>query len=114
MPHSVALISTLAAGLGLALVIGLIATRLQLPPLVGYLIAGIIIGPATPGFVADIELSSQLAELGVMLLMFGVGLHFSLNDLLAVRKIAVPGAIVQIAVVLHAIADAAFGQTSPA
>ena len=98
MPHSVALISTLAAGLGLALVIGLIATRLQLPPLVGYLIAGIIIGPATPGFVADIELSSQLAELGVMLLMFGVGLHFSLNDLLAVRKIAVPGAIVQIAV----------------
>ncbi|HEU5463750.1 MAG TPA: YbaL family putative K(+) efflux transporter [Candidatus Binatia bacterium] len=98
MPHSVALISTLAAGLGLALVIGLIATRLQLPPLVGYLIAGIIIGPATPGFVADIELSSQFAELGVMLLMFGVGLHFSLNDLLAVRKIAVPGAIVQIAV----------------
>jgi CPA2 family monovalent cation:H+ antiporter-2 len=98
MPHSVALISTLAAGLGLALVIGLIATRLQLPPLVGYLIAGIIIGPATPGFVADVELSSQLAELGVMLLMFGVGLHFSLNDLLAVRKIAVPGAIVQIAV----------------
>ena len=98
MPHSVALISTLAAGLGLALVMGLIATRLQLPPLVGYLIAGIIIGPATPGFVADIELSSQLAELGVMLLMFGVGLHFSLNDLLAVRKIAVPGAIVQIAV----------------
>lgn len=98
MPHSVALISTLAAGLGLALVMGLIATRLQLPPLVGYLIAGIIIGPATPGFVADVELSSQLAELGVMLLMFGVGLHFSLNDLLAVRKIAVPGAIVQIAV----------------
>ena len=98
MPHSVTLISTIAAALGLALVVGLVAARLKLPPLVGYLIAGILIGPATPGFVADIELSAQLAELGVMLLMFGVGLHFSLDDLLAVRKIAVPGAIVQIAV----------------
>jgi CPA2 family monovalent cation:H+ antiporter-2 len=77
---------------------GFIAARLKLPALVGYLIAGIIIGPATPGFVADIELSNQLAEIGVMLLMFGVGLHFSLDDLLAVRGIALPGAIVQIAV----------------
>src|ERR671914_406098 len=77
---------------------GFIAARLKLPVLVGYLIAGIIIGPATPGFVADIELSSQLAEIGVMLLMFGVGLHFSLEDLLAVRRIALPGAIVQITV----------------
>jgi monovalent cation:H+ antiporter-2, CPA2 family len=77
---------------------GFIAARLKLPVLVGYLIAGIIIGPATPGFVADLELSSQLAEIGVMLLMFGVGLHFSLDDLLAVRRIALPGAIVQIAV----------------
>lgn len=77
---------------------GLIAARLKLPALVGYLIAGILIGPATPGFVADIELSSQLAEIGVMLLMFGVGLHFSLDDLLAVRRIALPGAIVQIVV----------------
>jgi CPA2 family monovalent cation:H+ antiporter-2 len=92
------LITTLAAGLGLALIMGFIAARLKLPALVGYLIAGIIIGPATPGFVADLELSSQLAEIGVMLLMFGVGLHFSLGDLLAVRRIALPGAIVQIVV----------------
>jgi CPA2 family monovalent cation:H+ antiporter-2 len=92
------LITTIAAALGLALVLGFISARLKLPPLVGYLIAGIIIGPATPGFVADIELSSQLAEIGVMLLMFGVGLHFSLDDLLAVRRIALPGAVVQIVV----------------
>jgi monovalent cation:H+ antiporter-2, CPA2 family len=98
VPHSVTLISTIAAGLGLALIMGFIAARLKLPVLVGYLIAGIIIGPATPGFVADIELSSQLAEIGVMLLMFGVGLHFSLEDLLAVRRIALPGAVAQIAV----------------
>src|SRR6478672_10371778 len=77
---------------------GFVTARLKLPALVGYLIAGIIIGPATPGFVADVELSNQLAEIGVMLLMFGVGLHFSLDDLLTVRKIAVPGALVQIAV----------------
>ncbi len=97
MPHSVALISTLAAAFGLALLMGFAAVRLRLPALVGYLVAGIIIGPATPGFVADVELSGQLAEIGVMLLMFGVGLHFSLDDLLAVRRIALPGAIVQIA-----------------
>ena len=98
MPHSLTLITTIATGLGLALIMGFIAVRLQLPALVGYLIAGIIIGPATPGFVADLELSSQLAEMGVMLLMFGVGLHFSLDQLLAVRRIALPGAIVQIVV----------------
>ena len=98
MPHSVSLISTIAAGLGLALVFGFIAARLRLPALVGYLLAGVIIGPFTPGFVADAEIASQLAEIGVMLLMFGVGLHFSLDDLLAVRKIAVPGAIVQMTV----------------
>lgn len=98
MPHSVTLISTIAAGLGLALVFGFLAARIKLPALVGYLIAGIVIGPATPGFVADIELSAQLAEIGVMLLMFGVGLHFSLSDLLAVRRIALPGAVVQITV----------------
>jgi len=98
VPHSVNLITTIAAGLGLALIVGFIAARLKLPPLVGYLIAGIIIGPGTPGFVADVELSSQLAEIGVMLLMFGVGLHFSLDDLLAVRRIALPGAIFQIVV----------------
>jgi monovalent cation:H+ antiporter-2, CPA2 family len=98
VPHDVPLITTIAAALGLALIMGFVAARLRLPALVGYLIAGIIIGPATPGFVADIELSNQLAEIGVMLLMFGVGLHFSLDDLLAVRRIALPGAIVQIAV----------------
>jgi len=98
VPHSVTLITTIAAALGLALILGFIAARLKLPPLVGYLIAGIIIGPATPGFVADVDLSHQLAEIGVMLLMFGVGLHFSLDELLAVRRIALPGAIVQIAV----------------
>jgi monovalent cation:H+ antiporter-2, CPA2 family len=96
MPHSVSLITTIAAGLGLALIMGFAAARLRLPPLVGYLIAGIIIGPATPGFVADVGLAGQLAEIGVMLMMFGVGLHFSIEDLLAVRSIAIPGAIVQI------------------
>ncbi len=98
MPHDVTLITTIAAALGLALIMGFLAARLKLPVLLGYLIAGIIIGPATPGFVADIELSNQLAEIGVMLLMFGVGLHFSLEDLLEVRRIALPGAVVQIAV----------------
>jgi len=98
MPHSVTLITTIAAALGLALILGLIAVRLRLPALVGYLIAGVVIGPATPGFVADVGLSQQLAEIGVMLLMFGVGLHFSFADLLAVRRIAVPGAVAQIAV----------------
>ena len=96
MPHNVSLIALLAAGFGLALVLGLIAARLRMPPLVGYLLAGVMIGPGTPGFVGDVALSGQLAEIGVMLLMFGVGLHFSMADLLAVRKIAVPGAVVQI------------------
>ena len=98
MSHSVTLITTIAAALGFALILGFIAVRLKLPALVGYLIAGVIIGPATPGFVANLELSLQLAEIGVMLLMFGVGLHFSLDDLLAVRRIALPGAIVQIVI----------------
>ena len=98
MPHDVSLITTIAAGLGLALVMGFAATRLGVPPLVGYLVAGIVIGPATPGFVADVELTGQLAEIGVMLMMFGVGLHFSLENLLAVRRIAIPGALVQIVV----------------
>jgi K+:H+ antiporter len=98
MPHDVSLITTIAAGLGLALVIGFAATRLDVPPLVGYLVAGIVIGPATPGFVGDVELTGQLAEIGVMLMMFGVGLHFSIENLLAVRRIAVPGALVQIVV----------------
>jgi monovalent cation:H+ antiporter-2, CPA2 family len=97
MPHDITLITTIAAGLGLALIMGFLATKVGVPPLVGYLVAGIIAGPATPGFVADVHLISQLAELGVMLMMFGVGLHFSLQDLMAVRRIAIPGAIVQIA-----------------
>lgn len=98
MPHAVSLISTLAAGFGLALIFGFLAARLGLPALVGYLVAGIAIGPATPGFVANAEIASQLSEIGVMLLMFGVGLHFSINDLMSVRKIALPGAIVQMLV----------------
>ncbi|MGE8577602.1 MAG: cation:proton antiporter, partial [Burkholderia contaminans] len=98
MPHDVSLIALLAAGFGLAMVFGYFASLLKMPPLVGYLLAGIVIGPGTPGFVGDLSLAQQLAEVGVMLLMFGVGLHFSLGDLLAVRKIALPGAIVQITV----------------
>ncbi|MFZ5567078.1 MAG: YbaL family putative K(+) efflux transporter [Pseudomonadota bacterium] len=98
MPHDVSLIATIAVGFGLAMVLGLLAVQLRMPPLVGYLLAGIMVGPYTPGFVADVGLAGQLAEIGVMLLMFGVGLHFSLKDLLAVRRIAVPGAMVQIAV----------------
>ena len=97
MPHDTALIAIVAAGLGLAFVFGLAAVRLRLPPIFGYLVAGVAIGPFTPGFVGDAALASQLAELGVILLMFGVGLHFSVADLLSVRRIAIPGAIVQIA-----------------
>jgi CPA2 family monovalent cation:H+ antiporter-2 len=95
MHHAVPLITTLAAGFGLALLLGFVAVRLKLPALVGYLVAGVAIGPGTPGFVADMEIAAQLSEIGVMLLMFGVGLHFSLQDLLAVRRIALPGAVVQ-------------------
>src|SRR6185436_3567459 len=98
MPHNIDLITTVAFSFGLALILGFVATRLRIPPIVGYLLAGIVIGPATPGFVADVGLARQLADIGVMLLMFGVGLHFSLGDLMAVRRIAVPGAIVQILV----------------
>lgn len=95
MEHNISLITTLVAGFSVALILGFLAERIKVPALVGYLVAGIIIGPGTPGFVADVHLASQLSEIGVMLLMFGVGLHFSLNDLLAVKRIAVPGAIVQ-------------------
>ncbi|HVE49272.1 MAG TPA: cation:proton antiporter [Casimicrobiaceae bacterium] len=96
MQHDVTLIAMIAVAFVLAFVFGFIANRLRLPPLVGYLVAGIAMGPYTPGFVADTALASQLAEVGVILLMFGVGLHFSLGDLLAVRRIAIPGAIGQI------------------
>ncbi len=98
MPHDLSLISTIAVGLALAFAGGLIAVRLGVPAILGYLAAGIAIGPHTPGYVADTHIASQLAEIGVMLLMFGVGMHLSLRDLLAVRRIAVPGAIGQIAV----------------
>jgi monovalent cation:H+ antiporter-2, CPA2 family len=98
MPHDVELIATIAVGFALAFAFGFIALRLGLPPLVGYLIAGVCIGPSTPGFVADREIAGQLAEIGVILLMFGVGLHFSVADLMAVRRIAIPGAIGQIVI----------------
>lgn len=96
VPHDLPLVTTVATGLGLAFVFGLIANKLRIPPIVGYLLAGVVIGPYTPGFVADIHLAEQLAEIGIVLLMFGVGLHFSLQDLMDVRKIALPGAVVQI------------------
>ena len=95
MHHEITLITTIAAAFGFALILGFLAERIRLPAMVGYLLAGILIGPATPGFVADLDTASQLSEIGVMLLMFGVGLHFSLDDLLAVKRIAVPGAVVQ-------------------
>jgi CPA2 family monovalent cation:H+ antiporter-2 len=98
MHHDTPLIATIVAGLGLAFLLGAIAQRFRIPPLVGYLLAGVLTGPFTPGFVADQALATELAEIGVILLMFGVGLHFSLNDLLSVRAIALPGAVVQIAV----------------
>jgi CPA2 family monovalent cation:H+ antiporter-2 len=98
MHHDTPLISTLVMGLVLAFALGAVAQRIRISPLVGYLLAGILIGPFTPGYVADQKIADQLAEIGVILLMFGVGLHFSLDDLLKVKAIAIPGAIVQIAV----------------
>ena len=89
------LVTTVAVGLSAAFVLGLIAAKLRIPPIVGYLFAGILIGPSSPGFVADLALANELSEIGIVLLMFGVGLHFSLKDLLEVKNIAVPGALVQ-------------------
>lgn len=97
MPHADSLIITLVGGFVLAFVLGMVAHRLRLSPLVGYLVAGIIAGPFTPGYVADLELVPQLAEIGVILLMFGVGLHFSPRDMMKMRDVALPGALVQIA-----------------
>ena len=97
MLHEAPLIATIVASIGLAFIFGTVAQRLRMPPLVGYLLAGVSVGPFTPGFVAEQALATQLAEIGVILLMFGVGLHFSLGDLLSVRAIALPGALVQIA-----------------
>ena len=102
------LIVTIAASLGLALVLGFVAARLRLPVLVGYMVAGILLGPASPGFVANLELSRELAEIGVILLMFGVGLHFSLEDLLAVRGIALPGALLEMLLISSLGTSAAF------
>lgn len=98
MPHNIDLILTLAGGLTAALAFGFITQKLKLSPIVGYLLAGVTVGPFTPGFVADKDIAAQCAEIGVILLMFGVGLHFHLKDLLAVRKVAIPGALVQIGV----------------
>src|SRR5262245_46377138 len=97
MPHDTPLITTIVAALVLAFILGAIANRLRLSPLVGYLLAGVAIGPFTPGYVADQGIAKDLAEIGVILLMFGVGLHFTLEDLLSVKAIAIPGALVQIA-----------------
>ncbi len=98
MHHATPLITTIVGGLVLAFILGMIANKLRISPLVGYLLAGVLAGPFTPGFVADTKLAPELAELGVILLMFGVGLHFSLKDLMAVKSIAIPGAVAQIAV----------------
>lgn len=98
MPHETPLIATIVVGLSLAFIFGAIAQRLRASPLVGYLIAGVALGPRTPGFVADQTIASELAEVGIILLMFGVGLHFSMKDLWSVRAIAIPGAVVQIIV----------------
>ena len=93
--HDFNLVLTLTGGLVAAFIGGCITQRLRLSPIVGYLVAGILVGPYTPGFVADRGLAEQLAEIGVILLMFGVGLHFHVKDLLAVRRVAIPGAVVQ-------------------
>src|SRR5437763_730286 len=96
MPHESSLIATIVSGIGLAFIFGTIANRLRISPLVGYLLAGVVVGPFTPGFIADQGLAPHLAEIGVILLMFGVGLHFSLQDLLAIRAIVIPGAVAQV------------------
>src|SRR5688500_5859560 len=97
MTHDTTLIATIVAAFVLALAFGFLAVRVRVPPLVGYLLAGIALGPFTPGLMADAELAAQLAEIGVVLLMFGIGLHFSFNDLLETRRIALPGALAQMA-----------------
>jgi CPA2 family monovalent cation:H+ antiporter-2 len=98
MPHDTPLLSTIVVGLVLAFILGALAQRIRISPLVGYLVAGVLMGPATPGFVGDVKLANELAEIGVILLMFGVGLHFSFSELMSVRAIAVPGAVAQIVV----------------
>lgn len=116
MPHNLELIVTLAGALGAALALGLVTHKLRLSPIVGYLFAGVMVGPFTPGFVANVGLAEQLSEIGVVLLMFGVGLHFHAKDLLKVWKIALPGALTQISVAtaLGLLVTSAFGWTSSA
>src|SRR5438067_12116225 len=111
MHHETVLIATVAMSFVFAFAFGFVANRLHLPALIGYLVAGMAVGPFTPGFIADSAMSGELAEIGVILLMFGVGLHFSTADLIAVRWIAVPGAIVQIvlATALGAVLAVAWG-----
>src|SRR4051812_7599391 len=99
MPHSTPLITTLVAALTAALLLGVVARKLRLPPLVGYLVAGVLIGPHTPGFIGNLELAGGLSEIGIILLMFGVGLHFSPQELVQVRGVAVPGALTGVTVV---------------
>jgi CPA2 family monovalent cation:H+ antiporter-2 len=115
MPHASPLLILLVAGLGLAFVLGTIANRLRISPIVGYLLAGVAVGPFTPGYVADQHLTLELADIGVILLMFGVGLHFSLGDLLAVRRVVLPGAILQVIVstALGALVASLFGWPLP-
>src|SRR5512140_237990 len=109
--HDLPLITTIASAFTAALVLGLLTQKLKLSPIVGYLLAGVAIGPHTPGFVGDVHLAQQLAEIGVILLMFGVGLHFHLKDLLAVKNVAIPGAVGQtlVATLLGVIVALAFG-----
>src|SRR5579885_2004017 len=116
MPHPSPLLVILAAALGFAFVLGTIAHRVRISPIAGYLLAGVAVGPFTPGYVADPELTLELADIGVILLMFGVGLHFSLADLLSVRRIVLPGAILQVLVsaALGAFAAVYFGWALPA
>src|SRR5512138_155250 len=113
--HSLDLILTLTGGLAGALVFGYLTQRAGLSPIVGYLLAGVAVGPNTPGFVADVHLAEQLAEVGVILLMFGVGLQFHVEELLAVRRVAIPGAVVQsaLATILGAVLVRAFGWPWP-
>ena len=99
MPHHMPLLATLVAALSAALLLGVLARKLRLPPLVGYLLAGGLIGPHTPGFIGDLELARELSEIGIILLMFGVGLHFSPRELAEARGVAVPGALTEMTII---------------
>ncbi|MEY3671861.1 MAG: hypothetical protein RI904_1518, partial [Pseudomonadota bacterium] len=98
MDQNISVITTIAAAFIAALGLGFLAEKIKVPALVGYLVAGIVIGPGTPGYIADTEIASQLSEIGIMLLMFGVGMHFSPSELFSVKRVAVPGALIQMGV----------------